>query len=50
MIRRMACCASFEDGFSVLGVLCVAAICFRKYERRDKCGNLSRAFHRERPF
>jgi hypothetical protein len=52
MIRRMACCASFEDGFSVLGVLCVAAIggCSRKYEHRDKRANLSRAFHRERPF
>src|SRR3954471_24795756 len=46
MIRRMACCASFEDGFSVLSVLCVAAIggCARKYEHRDKRANPSRAF------
>src|SRR3954452_17363255 len=52
MIRRMACCASFEDGFTVLGVLCVAGIrgCSRKYEHRDKRGNLSCAFHWERPF
>jgi hypothetical protein len=52
MIRRMACCASFEDGLSMLGVLCVAGIgdCSRKYEHRDKRANLSRAFHKEHPF
>jgi hypothetical protein len=52
MICRMASCASFEDGLSMLGVLCEAGIggCSRKYEHRDKRANLSRAFHRERPF
>jgi hypothetical protein len=52
MIRRMTRCAGFEDGFAVLGVLCVAGMrgCSRKCEHRDKPANLSCAFHWERPY
>jgi hypothetical protein len=52
MNRHMACSASFEDDFSVLGVLRVAGIhgCSRKYKRGDKRANLYSAFHCELPF